>query len=69
MFNLPAFAQATDTVRTALLELGKPGGILDANDNLAAGPQALIVDQALSVKTGTIPPHGGHNVHGPVSGS
>ena len=33
---------------TALLELGKPGGILDAKDDLAAGPVALIVDPALS---------------------
>jgi hypothetical protein len=30
MFNLPPFAPPTDAVRTALLELGKPGGILDA---------------------------------------
>lgn len=57
MFNLPQFAQATDAVRTGLLELGKPGGIMDANDNLAAGPQALIVDPALSVKNRNNPTH------------
>src|SRR5512144_3327912 len=49
MFNLPPFAPPIDAVRTALLELGKAGGILDANDNLAAGPKALIIDPALSV--------------------
>ena len=36
-------------MRAALLELGRAGGILDANDNLAAGPKALIIDPALSV--------------------
>jgi Animal haem peroxidase len=48
MFHLTPFARPTDAVREALLELGKPGGILDANDNLAAGPVALIVEAALS---------------------
>lgn len=57
MFNLPPFAPPTDAVRTALLELGKPGGILDANDNLAAGPEALIVDPALSVNNRNNPTH------------
>ena len=27
------------------MDIGKPGGILDANDDLAAGPVALIVLQ------------------------
>src|SRR6266568_2686151 len=45
MFNhLPAFAPATDIVIDALLELGKKGGLMDANDDLAAGPIALITD-------------------------
>ena len=30
------------------MELGKPGGILDAKDDLAAGPVPLIVDLTLS---------------------
>lgn len=42
--DLPPFADATYTVRAALLEVGQQGGILDAQDNLAAGPKALIVD-------------------------
>src|SRR5262245_8660706 len=48
MFNLPAFAPPTEAVRAALLELGKPGGLMDARDDLAAGPAALITDPALS---------------------
>jgi hypothetical protein len=36
-------------VRAALRDIGKPGGILDAADNLAAGPVQLIVDPALSL--------------------
>jgi hypothetical protein len=35
-------------VSAALRDIGKPGGILDAADNLAAGPVQLIVDPALS---------------------
>jgi hypothetical protein len=47
--ELPPFAEATDDVRAALRELGRPGGIMDANDDLAAGPVALIVDANLNV--------------------
>lgn len=43
------FAEATYDVRAALRELGRPGGIMDANDDLAAGPGALIVDANLNV--------------------
>jgi hypothetical protein len=42
--GLPPFAPANDAVRAALLELGKPLGLLDANDDLTAGPAALITD-------------------------
>jgi hypothetical protein len=42
--ELPPFADANDTVRAALLEVGMPGGIMDAGDELSAGPKALIVD-------------------------
>lgn len=47
--NLPPFANASPALEAALLDIGKPGGLLDAKDNLAAGPTALIVDPALSV--------------------
>ena len=46
--NLPPFADANDTVRAALLEVGQPGGILDAQDDLTAGPKALIVDPSVN---------------------
>jgi hypothetical protein len=49
MFRLPPFAPPTDAVREALLELGRAGGIMDANDNLAAGPIALIGDPTLNL--------------------
>jgi Animal haem peroxidase len=47
--ELPAFAEPSPKLSEALLELGKPGGILDAKDNLGAGPLALIVDPTLNV--------------------
>jgi hypothetical protein len=47
--QLPPFAAPSPQLEVALLALGKPGGILDAKDNLAAGPVALIVDPALNV--------------------
>jgi hypothetical protein len=47
--NLPPFAPPTNAVRDALMDLGSLGGILDANDDLAAGPMALIVDPNLSL--------------------
>ena len=37
--HLPPFADANDTVRAALLEVGKPGGILDARDRSRGGPE------------------------------
>src|SRR5207247_4013036 len=40
--HLPPFAPPTNAVRDALMELGSPGGILDANDDLAAGQVQLI---------------------------
>jgi hypothetical protein len=46
--ELEPFAEADDRVRAALLEVGRPGGILDANDNLAAGAKALIVDPTVN---------------------
>src|ERR1700704_2058038 len=35
--NLPPFAGAGDAVRAALADLGKPGGLLDAKDDLSKG--------------------------------
>jgi hypothetical protein len=49
MFHLPPFAEPTPAVKEALARLGARGGPLDAHDNLAAGPIALILDPALNV--------------------
>ena len=46
--GLPPFAPATDRVRAALLEVGRAGGILDAGDDLGAGPKRLIVDATVN---------------------
>ena len=46
--SLPPFASDNPSVRAALLELGKPGGVMDANDMLSATPQALITESALN---------------------
>jgi Animal haem peroxidase len=46
--NLPPFAEANDTVRAALIEVGKQGGMLDGQDDLGAGPKALIVDPTVN---------------------
>jgi len=48
IFHLPAFAAPSPEITAALLELGKRGGLMDAHDDLVAGPIALIVDPALS---------------------
>ena len=55
--NLPPFAPPTNAVRDALMQLGSPGGIMDANDDLAAGPVALITDPNLSLVNRNNPTH------------
>lgn len=57
MFHLPPFAAPTDQVRAALIEIGRKGGVMDARDELAAGPIALIVDENLRRNN---PDSGGH---------
>ncbi len=55
--HLPPFAQATDRVKAALIEMGRPGGLLDANDQLSAGPVLLITDPSLSLNNPNNPAH------------
>src|SRR6266540_3715621 len=55
--GLPPFAPATDAVKAKLNALGAPGGLLDAKDNLAAGPVLLITDPALSANNPNNPTH------------
>ena len=47
--KLQPFAAASPQLTTALLDIGRRGGMMDANDNLAAGPAALIVDPGLNL--------------------
>jgi hypothetical protein len=56
--GLPSFAPATDAVRAALLEVGMQGGIMDAQDDLAAGPKALIVDPTVNGNPTASNPYG-----------
>jgi hypothetical protein len=55
--ELPPFAEASPQLEAALLELGKPGGILDAQDALERGPKDLIVDLDLSLHNPNNPTH------------
>ena len=56
--NLSPFAEANDTVRAALIEVGQQGGILDGQDDLAAGPKALIVDPTVNGNPTATNPYG-----------
>ncbi len=56
--SLPPFAEATDDVRAALMAVGAPGGIMDARDDLAAGPKNLIVDPTVNGNPTAANPYG-----------
>jgi Animal haem peroxidase len=45
MFSLPPFAEPTPELTKALLELGAPGGLLDADDDLSVGPETLFLEK------------------------
>jgi Animal haem peroxidase len=55
--DLPSFVEADDRRRAALSDIGKVGGLMDANDNLAAGPVQLIADPNLSLVNRDNPTH------------
>jgi hypothetical protein len=49
IFNLPPFADLNaSSLSRALSEMGRPGGVIDANDPLAEGPVRLITNPELS---------------------
>lgn len=56
--GLPPFADANDIVRGALVEVGKPGGMMDAGDRLSAGPKALILDPSVNGNPTAADPYG-----------
>jgi hypothetical protein len=47
--SLAPFAEASDALREAFVDIGRPGGLLDAGDDLAAGAAELITEPALRV--------------------
>src|SRR5262249_49649868 len=55
--QLPPFATASPALQAALLDIGKPGGILDAKDDLSKGPALLITDLTLSQNNPNNPTH------------
>lgn len=55
--DLPPFAEPSPRLTAALLELGKPGGVLDARDALERGPADLITDLSLSQNNPNHPFH------------
>jgi hypothetical protein len=57
--DLPFFGQnmPPDALAAALRDIGKPGGILDARDELGAGPANLITDPTLSAHNPNNPNH------------
>ena len=53
--ELPPFSSDTPASRAGLLEMGKPGGIMDANDDLTQTPKDLIVNPSLSARNADNP--------------
>src|SRR5687767_13667012 len=47
--KLQPFAASSPQLTAALLDIGRRGGMMDANDNLTAGAAALIVDPGLNL--------------------
>lgn len=57
MFDLPSFAEPSAELREALTEVGRPGGMMDANDPLDVGPVRLITEPELSPRNVDNPTH------------
>jgi heme peroxidase len=56
--NVPAFADlGSHGLEAALVDLGSPGGVLDARDALGRGPVQLITDPSLSAHNPDNPTH------------
>ena len=45
---MPPFADPSSELRAALIEMGRPGGMMDANDPLEVGPIRLITEPELA---------------------
>ncbi len=57
MFDGPPFAQPSEQLTVALIEIGRPGGIMDAGDPLEVGPIRLITEPELSPNNRDNPTH------------
>jgi len=57
IFDGPVFAEPSDELTEALVEVGRPGGIMDANDPLEVGPIRLIAEPELSPNNRDNPTH------------
>jgi hypothetical protein len=55
--HLPPFAEPSERIVQALLEMGQPGGMMDARDALEQGPVALIAEATLSARNANNPTH------------
>jgi hypothetical protein len=55
--SLPPYVPADERCRQAMISIGAVGGIMDADDDLAAGPIQLILDPALSANNPDNPTH------------
>jgi hypothetical protein len=55
--QLPSFSNGDPRLNSALTDIGKAGGIMDAKDNLAVGPVQLITDPAQSTVNRDNPTH------------
>jgi Animal haem peroxidase len=55
--RLHPFAEDGEGLRAALVDIGKPGGLLDAQDDLSAGPVELITNEALRANNPDNPTH------------
>jgi hypothetical protein len=56
--DLPPWGTPGEALAEALVDIGRPGGIMDARDDLAAGPVALIVEPSHSRRN---PDNSGHS--------
>ena len=57
LFDLPSFAEPSEELREALIECGRPGGMMDALDPLEVGPIRLITEPELSPDNRDNPTH------------
>lgn len=57
MFNEPVYAEPSEELTEALVELGRLGGIMDAKDPLEVGPTRLITEPDLSPNNPDNPNH------------